>query len=375
MIRVLYDGWSLIYGPNSPAALHLLAILARLPSEVMPEVALPLERPPWLPELKTHINRTENTATARLIWEQRYLPNLASEIGAHLIHLTSLTPPLFTRVASVISPTGFTMEGNITRREKTGAAGHPHEKRPIGERLREALSQGGLTRVRGLLVPDDLPLSGASVQQRRLPPVVHPDFSLAEDHQPDLPAELDLPDTYVLYHGSGSPSALSQLLEAWSWAGGSIGEYYPLVILGLDDKTRTRLNASLTGSNLASTLRLLPPLPPLVLPHLYRKCSALLHVGGIAPWGDPIRHAMACGKPVVSVESTLADALVGPAAYLAPPGDHRALGAAVITVIVEEGVAERLSQSARKRVQEWQSGDFDDALLAAYQELSAHARG
>jgi len=43
MLPILYDGWSLLYEPNAPAALHLLALLASLPSEVEAHLALPGE--------------------------------------------------------------------------------------------------------------------------------------------------------------------------------------------------------------------------------------------------------------------------------------------------------------------------------------------
>ena len=41
-LRVLYDGWSLAFAPNSPQALHLLALLAHLPPEVQPRVTVPV---------------------------------------------------------------------------------------------------------------------------------------------------------------------------------------------------------------------------------------------------------------------------------------------------------------------------------------------
>jgi hypothetical protein len=42
---ILYDGWSLAYSPDSPAALHLLTLLAANPPEARPLVALPAPAP------------------------------------------------------------------------------------------------------------------------------------------------------------------------------------------------------------------------------------------------------------------------------------------------------------------------------------------
>ena len=87
------------------------------------------------------------------------------------------------------------------------------------------------------------------------------------------------------------------------------------------------------------------------------------------------RAALACAKPVVAYESAWADAMVGPAAYLVPPGGgaqagSRALGAALITVVVEESVAEELSQAARLRSAQWGQAEFGERLAEAYRQLA-----
>ena len=102
---------------------------------------------------------------------------------------------------------------------------------------------------------------------------------------------------------------------------------------------------------------------------IYQGCSALFHPAPLSPWGGAVSWALACGKPVVAAESALTDALVGPAAYLAPLDDARALGAALITVLVEEEVAEKLSLAAQKQAAGWHSPAFGQELLAAYQEI------
>jgi glycosyltransferase involved in cell wall biosynthesis len=79
--------------------------------------------------------------------------------------------------------------------------------------------------------------------------------------------------------------------------------------------------------------------------------------------------ALSSGIPVVSIEDSRTDALVGPAAYLAQPDDPRALGAALITVLVEGGVAERLSQAGRERTASWSLQAFAEALSKAYAKI------
>ena len=81
-------------------------------------------------------------------------------------------------------------------------------------------------------------------------------------------------------------------------------------------------------------------------------------------WTGPL--AMACGKPLVASETALIGAIVGPAAYLALPGDARSLGAALVTVIVEEQVAESLSAAASQRSAKWRVSEFSEQLEKIY---------
>ena len=171
-----------------------------------------------------------------------------------------------------------------------------------------------------------------------------------------------LPDSYILYHGPCHPVALRTLLESFGWAAGPVGENYPLLILGMDDVGRENLPELLAEYSLESCVRALPVISPYSVLRLYQNCSALFHPTEITPWGNPLRNAIACGKPVVAGETTLSDALVGPAGYLVALGHPRELGAALLTVIVEEGVANQLSAAALRHAAGWKTGGFSPGI-------------
>ncbi len=86
---------------------------------------------------------------------------------------------------------------------------------------------------------------------------------------------------------------------------------------------------------------------------LYRQSTAIVRLGGTQPWGDPAILALAAGRPLVALEEPYTIARVGPAAFLTPPGDPRLLGAALVTVVTDEAVAEALSSAARQQVLKW----------------------
>jgi glycosyltransferase involved in cell wall biosynthesis len=169
------------------------------------------------------------------------------------------------------------------------------------------------------------------------------------------------------------------LLHAWSWAAGAIGQAYPLLVVGVDESARARLLPILRQAGCENTVRLLPPVKIADLAAVYRGCRALFHPSSDSPWEGAISLAMACGRPVVALEAPWSDALVGPAGYLVPDGEPglvaRLLGAALITVVVEESVSDQLARLAMERSAPWRSPNqaqrFREGLLVAYASASA----
>jgi len=386
---LLYDGWALAYAPNSPAALHLLALLQATLSPgtpgaaVMnttrdddgPIVALPAVSFHALPDgVRTILLPTEATPAGRLRWEQRRLPGLARPAGAGGLHQVGGGLPLWGGLPSLYSPSGFPAATNPSgERHAEGSAG-------LAARLRQALGQGGMARSRGVLWPADLPAPRLSTL-RQLPPAVHPVFMAAGSGQAQpsrllqLQADLELPDAYVLYHGPTDLAALRNLVDAWGWAAGPLAAQHPLLLVGLDQPAQERLNRLLAEARLTGTARGLPPLSLPDLAGLYHGCSAVFQPYWPAvdppPWGDPLRMALAAGKPVAGLASAQAAAIAGPAAYLVEAGDYaasrRLLGAALITLLVEESMGEALGQAARQRAQAWDWGAFTAGLAELYE--------
>ena len=370
-VRVLFDGWSLVYHPCSPPALHLLAILENLPEGVQPSVALPESPPEWFPAVPFQILKIP--IQGQFTWEQYSLPRLMHRVDAQLLHMFSASAPLLGRSLAVVSPCGF---------DPTGLSDPDYGEHSNGVwgRLRQSIRLGGLARARAIFWPKDLPIDKQLAAFQSLPPCVYSGFTPA-----GLPVsktrqngsarawselrQLDLPETYLLYHGPASPSAIDRLLRAWHWAAGPIGDYHPLLVLGFNPEEQSHLIEHAKPFDFGGTVRTLPELSPLAVAFLYQACTALFHPAPEPVWGGPIRHALACGKPIVASQDPQTSRLVGPAAYLAEADDSRALGAALITVVVEEEVAGMLAQAARQRAAAWSGVAYSQALSAAYQKI------
>lgn len=372
-LRILFDGWPIAHHPASPAALHLLAILENIPSGVQPIVAVPEAPPEWFPQVPFHVQETPTQD--QFIWEQCSLPRLARHLDVQLLHLFFASAPLLGGARVIVSPCGFNPVGSPDLGQDLRRAG-------LQARLRQSIRLGGMARAQAIFWPHDLTIDDQPTIFESMPPLVFSGFTpiahTANETRQNGSAQswselrqLDLPETYLLYHGPASGPAINRLLEAWSWAAGPIGDYHPLIVLGFNAVERDQLTEIAESFDLGGTVRMLPELSPRAIALLYQRSSALFHPAPEPVWGGPIRHALACGKPVVASLDPQTSRLVGPAAYLVPEDDTRALGAALITVIVEEEVAEALARAARLHASTWSGAVYSQALSGAYQRILA----
>jgi glycosyltransferase involved in cell wall biosynthesis len=123
------------------------------------------------------------------------------------------------------------------------------------------------------------------------------------------------------------------------------------------------------AAGLEDSVQLLNSLDWYQLPALYRGAQAFLHTGS-SQTGQEFRWALAAGVPIASVEGSHAASIAGEAAYLAPRGDTRALGAACLTLLVEpEAVAKPLRQKGLLRAGAYHGEEPREAWYRVFEEV------
>lgn len=326
MNNLLHDGWTLIHAPNSPTALHLYGTLSGA-------LALPAAPPANLLPLPPHITTHIQPTASRLQWEQFVLPQIARQNRLTRIRLLEANPALLGRADVWVTP--------------TGADGFAATPKNAASRWRAALAVGAAFRVSRTLWARDLPHPPASANLWQLPP----HFGLPKTQR--LPESL--PEFFVLCHLP--PDALYPLelaLAAWTWVAPAAGELYPLVLPGLTEIQRIRLSTLLTEMEINPNTVIVPPVLPLpILAGLYTNCAAMLHPLPAVPWGCPLTYALAAARPIAAIAHPNTESRVGRAAYLVPDGEARALGAALLTLLVEESVAESLRAATIEHTARW----------------------
>jgi hypothetical protein len=293
----------------------------------------PEGQPPLLPEgIHLQPAAVKLSAWGALRYEQRELPRLARALGADLLFIPRPSAPLASPV-----PVAALLHGSPGRRPASAL-----------ERLRRALGAAGAAGAASRLVLADLPAAGPGARVvASVPPFVGAGFRPPGGSGASAPERSGLVPGYVLCCGSQAEQ-LPLLLAAWTWVEGSVGDAAQLVLAGLDPSAEQGARAQARELGIAASLKILPPAALADLPDLYRGATAYLSLGPVSN-GQPLRWALSCGVPVAGLNSPETDAVLGEAAYLVPPGEARRLGAACLTLLVEEQVATALAQKGLGR--------------------------
>jgi glycosyltransferase involved in cell wall biosynthesis len=220
-----------------------------------------------------------------------------------------------------------------------------------------------------VLWPTDLPAPPLEGPARHsLPPVSHPAFSAGvKDSFWQTEAE-----SYVVAFGKfDSIVRLKRALAAWSWAAEALGEDWSLRVAGLSSAGDAQLQRLQAEMGIAGTIQAIHPHSVADSAHCLLRAGAVLNLGPVHPWGDRVLHTLAAGRPLAAEYDWGVNERVGPAAYVTPAGDSRALGAALLTLLVEESVATQVNQAAQERTAAWASEGFLDQLMTIYREVQA----
>jgi len=257
----------------------------------------------------------------RLRYDQITLPRAVAQAGAELLLTFSDGIPLKARMPIAAVP---------PIDPRASASG-------ILEILRAAAGRAGLRGANSILIAADL--AGAEHSGQRYPPFVSPPFLRPEVES----AGGERPQ--VLCYDT-NPEDIRTALAAWTWVDGSLGDTYPLQFLTWDPQIAELIAATAAEFEVVESVAAGPPSGE--LSELFRAAAGFLSVRPQA-WGQPFRWALASGVPVAGFESPSANSILGDAGYLVPDGDTRALGAACLSLLVQDELAESLRVKGRRR--------------------------
>lgn len=385
-MRIALNGWFLVHHPHTGSGQYLRALLAWLP-RVAPEheyhVVIPSDGGEVVAALEAerqahgyylHPLRAGGSNLAKVVFEQVRFPSACRRLSAQVAHVPYWAPPL--RSPAPIVVTVHDLIPRLLPEYRGGAAVQLYTA------LVSAATAGAS------LVLTDSDASARDVAEQLQVPAekirtvylaAGPEYGPKGDWRVDDPirAKYGLEEGYVLYLGGfDRRKNVHGLLAAWTWAAGSIGQGYPLVIGGQlpkpGDAHYEDYPALAAELEVADTVRFIGPVAEADKPALYRGATAFAYPSRYEGFGLPPLEAMASGVPVVTTTGGSLPEVMGSAGYLVPADDTRTFGAALLTIVVEPSVHDDLRARGLAQAQKF---SWEKAARETAEAYAAVARG
>lgn len=300
----------------------------------------------------------------RTLWEQSALPLVLHRAGVEVFHSPHHSLPLL----------GFGWRTVVTVHDVTFRL-LPHRYTPARRLYMHVVTALAARRADAVIVPtrsvarDFLrlyggPLGRVFVVPEAAPPAMRPIEDPARLN--DARRRLRLPERFVLSVGTLEPGKnRATLLRALAWLG-RWGLPHTLVIAGQrgwGDATPERLAAALGVSDRVYYLGYVPEAD---LPLLYNLAEAFVFPSWREGFGLPPLEAMACGTPVVASDRPAMPEVLGDAAIYVPPGDARAVAAALARVLSDATLRDELRRRGLEQAARYSWARTARETLAVY---------
>jgi glycosyltransferase involved in cell wall biosynthesis len=283
----------------------------------------------------------EKRPALRLLWEQTFLPGLARRARLDLLHSLHYTRPWRLPCRSVVTfhdMTFFLFPQLHTRARRVLF--------PLAIRF-SARTADAIITISESTRRDSLRLLGVPPQkifttQLGVDPAYRPirDSRLREE----IRQKYGLPENFILYVGLVEPRKnLPVLIQAYRSVLGQ-GVRHRLVIAGRFGWNYRQVLEEIDRLDLQDLVSFTGYVPRQDLPIVYNLASLFVYPTLYEGFGLPALEALACGTPVITSEVASLPEIMGEAGILIPPGDGQALSQAILSVLSDQALRERMKE-------------------------------
>jgi len=335
-------------------------------------------------EDKTTLNATRNFRIVELnggfypLWEQIALPRRAEKDGCEILHCTSNTAPVNTKIPLVVtlhdiiymessypkilrgSGTAYQKFGNVYRKlvvpeivKKSDAiitVSH-FEKNRIGEFF-------------GMKNDPRLKAVYNGVGTHFKP--VTDTAELAR-----VKAKYKLPDQFFFFLGNTDPKKNTKgTLKAYSDFVKKTGTDILLVMLDYDRAELEKILDQIGDRSLIERIILTGYVTNTDLPAIYSQCSVFLYPSLRESFGIPLLEGMACGVPVITSNTSSMPEIAGDAAFIIDPYKPEEITAAMVRLTSDETLRKELITRGIPQAAKFSWRAMAENVLEIYREIN-----
>ncbi len=334
------------------------------------------------------IQETPNFKIVRLeggfypLWEQIALPRAAKREGCEVLHCTSNTAPLFTRIPIIdILHDIIYMEHSYLKILK--GTGTPYQK--FGNIYRKMIVPRIVRKSKVITTVSHFEKNrigeffGMKGDQRLK--AVYNGFGAHFKPMTDA-AELGrikekyhLPEHFFFFLGNTDPKKNTKgTLKAFSDFLKQKTVDYKLVMLDYDRTELEKILAEIGNPGLIDKIVLTGYVANTDLPGIYSQCEIFLYPSLRESFGIPMLEAMGCGAPVITSTTSSMPEVAGDAAFLIDPFNPEEITAAIIRILADKDLREELISKGFIQAAKFSWKAMAEQFVEIYREMESEIK-
>ncbi len=307
------------------------------------------------------------------IWEQMLLPRAAQREKCDLLHCTSNTAPLFSKIPIITTIHDIIYLEKISLLSTQGS----HYQR-MGNMYRRFIVPGvarkskRIVTVSGFEKDNIERVLGLGHKLRVIYNGVGSHFVKIDNLEVLNSAreKYNLPGRYIFFLGNTDPKKNTiNVLKAFALYQRAYNDDLWLVMPDFDESALLEMLSKTVKPDVRQKIRTTGYVPNTELPAIINQCTFMLYPSLRESFGIPILEGMACGVPVITSDSSSMPEIAGDAALLVDPTSPEAILEAIEKVMTDTGLAASLSEKGLQRATLFSWDSMAERYVRLYKEV------
>ncbi len=306
-------------------------------------------------------------------WEQIALPRAAKKEGCELLHCTSNTGPIWSKVPLITTLHDIIYLESISIFKKSGTwyqkFGNMYRRLvvpPIAKKSRKIVTVSNFEkdRIRNFMgLGDNLTAIYNGVGEH---------FVKITDQEVLLKAKqkYKLPDNFMFFLGNTDPKKNTpNVLNAFADFNSNSETKYKLVMLDYEENALMQVLNNIGHPELRTDIVMTGYVPNTEMPAIINQCKVFLYPSLRESFGIPILEGMACGVPVITSNTSSMPEIAGDAALLVDPYKSDEIVDAIKQILSDDKFRESLCKKGIERAAQFSWKHMAEKYLELYKEL------
>jgi len=308
-------------------------------------------------------------------WEQFALPKAAYKEGCDVLHCTSNTGPIFSKVPLITTLHDIIYLESISLLKKEGTW---YQK--LGNMYRRYCVPSVVRKSKKVITVSEYEKERINKHfgfgDQRLTAIYNGVgehfFKITNAEQLEkVKEQYNLPERFFFFLGNTDPKKNTRgVLKAFAQFNQNSPGAFKLVMLDYDEHELQKLLSEIGASDLRNSIHLTGYVPNTDLPALISQCSVFLYPSLRESFGIPILEGMACGVPVITSNTSSMPEVAGEnTALLVDPYDANAIFEALNTLVEDKALASLLAENGIARAKKFSWETMANNVLELYEDV------